>query len=144
MIKVTIKQAKAGFFDRDAIIKAVDRATRKNLSKFGAFVRQRARTSIRKRKGTSPPGGPPYSHTGFLRRFIFFGYDPDRRSVVIGPTLAGSQSGAPENLEHGGRANIRQRDGETERATIRPRPFMGPAFEAERPGLPDLWRDSVR
>jgi hypothetical protein len=144
VIGLEFKAAKEGFFDRAAVRSAVDKATRRALSKFGAFVRTRARTSIRKRRGTSPPGGPPFSHTGFLRRFIFFGYDRDRRSVVIGPVLAGSRSGAPENLEYGGRAEVRRRDGRAESAAVRPRPFMGPAFQEELPGFPDLWRDSVR
>ena len=48
-------------------------------------VRTTARHSIHKRKRTIAPGEPPSSHTGLLRRFIFFGYDRERRSVVIGP-----------------------------------------------------------
>jgi hypothetical protein len=113
------------------------------LSKFGAFVRQRARTSIRKRKGTSPPGQPPYSHVGLLRKFILFAYDQDRKSVVIGPTLTKEESEAPRLLEHGGNTEMEVR-GKARRVRYRPRTFMGPAFEAEKPKLPALWRDSVR
>ena len=74
------------FFDRQAVISKVDAATRRVLSRFGAFVRRSAKSSIRKRKKAAPPGQPPSSHTGLLKKFIFFGYDADRRSVVIGPT----------------------------------------------------------
>ena len=137
---------KSMFFDRKPVIDATDRAARRMLSRFGAFVRQRARTSMRKRKGTSPPGKPPHSHTGLLRRFIFFGYDRRRRSVVIGPTaLSNSNGQAPALLEYGGTARLRNpRTGKTRAAVFRGRPFMGPAYEAERPQLPSLWRNSLR
>ena len=92
MLGMTFQAAKGGFFNRDKVMRSVDAGTRKVLSKFGAFVRQRARTSIRKRKGTSPPGSPPYSHVGLLRKFILFAYDPQRKSVVIGPTLIRAES----------------------------------------------------
>ena len=90
MFTMSLKSAKSGFFDRAAVVRAVDQATRRNLSRFGAYVRQRAKTSIRRPPKTatvriSRPGRPPYSHTGLLKRFIFFAYDADRQSVVIGP-----------------------------------------------------------
>ena len=113
------------------------------LSRFGAFVRTRAKTSIRKRKGTSPPGSPPHSHVGLLRKFILFAYDPTRKSVVIGPTLIRAESQAPRLLEHGGEA-VRRTKTRTRRLRYRPRPFMQPAFAAEQSKLPPLWRDSVR
>lgn len=94
------------FFDRRAIRRKTDRATRRVLSRFGSFVRQAARRSIRKRKKASEPGRPPSSHAGHLRRFIFFGYEPEKRNVVIGPSaLSGPGMGeAPEVLEYGGTA----------------------------------------
>lgn len=48
MLSMTISQAKAGFFDRKAVLSAVDRAERKNLSKAGAYIRTSARSSMRK------------------------------------------------------------------------------------------------
>jgi hypothetical protein len=143
MIGMTFQAAKGGFFDREKVKRSVDSGTRRVLSKFGAFVRTRAKTSIRKKKGTSPPGQPPYSHVGLLRKFILFAYDAQRQSVVIGPTLTKEGSTAPRLLEHGGNAVIEDR-GKKRRARYRPRPFMQPAFEAEKPKLPTLWRDSVR
>lgn len=132
------------FFDRPAVMARVDAATRKVFSKFGAFVSQRAKTSIRKRKSIAPPGEPPSSHTGLLKRFIFFGYDPDRRSVVIGPArLTGKGRGqAPSLLEHGGPGVVHRRR-KVVQVHVRPRPYMGPAFEKEKPGLPAMWRDSL-
>ena len=121
---------KGTFFDRAAIVEKLDPAVKKALSKFGAFVRQRSRTSIRQKKGTSPAGQPPYSHTGALKKFIFFGYDPGTKSVVIGPTLAGSQSGAPAALEQGGPARLSEKT-KTRTVLVRARPYMKPAFDAE-------------
>jgi hypothetical protein len=133
------------FFDTKAVRSKVDAATRRVLSKFGAFVRRTARSSIRKRKRISKPGDPPSSHTGLLRRFIWFGYEPSKRSVVIGPVRL-SQKGrgeAPHLLEYGGATKVAYR-GKRKRAKVRPRPFMGPAFEKEQPKLPAMWRDSVQ
>jgi len=141
MMNMRIKQM---FFDRQAVLGAVDRATRSVLSKFGAFVRTAARHSIRKRKAVSQPGSPPSSHVGTLRRLIFFGYDPARKSVVIGPTPLGSEVEAPPLLEYGGRARRKNRKGRNVTATYRPRPFMTPAFESEKTKLPALWANSVK
>jgi hypothetical protein len=164
------------FFDRERVISATNKATRRVLSKFGAFVRTRARTSIRKRKGVSAPGAPPHSHEGTLKRFLFFAYDVQRSSVVIGPAKTNQifvdgyglpKSGTvPGVLEYGGVIGIIEwfRGGKWYRADLRSRrrireeniplrqrdvkiaarPFMGPAYEAELPGLPAMWRDSVR
>ncbi len=129
------------FFDKPAVISKVSAAKRKELSQFGAFVRQSARTSIRHRKGTSPPGKPPYSHEGSLRRKILFGYDPQSESVVVGP-LGFRKSDAPHLLEYGGKATI-QRRGKRVRATYKPRPYMGPAFDETIDQLPAMWRGSV-
>jgi hypothetical protein len=143
VIGMTFQAAKGSFFDREKVKRSVDAGTRRVLSKFGAFVRQRARTSIRKRKGTSPPGQPPYSHVGLLRKFILFAYDPQRKSVVIGPTLTKEGSQAPRLLEHGGDA-VLEEGGKARRVRYRPRPFMRPAFAEEQKKLPALWRGSVR
>ena len=133
------------FFDKKAVTSKVDAAKRGVLSKFGAFVRRAARSSIRKRKKPAPPGEPPSSHVGLLKKFIYFGFDPARQSVVIGPVRL-SQKGrgeAPHLLEYGGTGTV-QRKGKRRQAKIRARPFMGPAFEKEQPKLPAMWRDSVR
>ena len=146
------------FFDRGAVTSATDRATRRLLSRFGAYVRTTAKHSIRKRKRISDPGEPPSSHTGLLRRFIFFGYDRERGSVVIGPMrlnqkvgdlpTCGGQAGAPAALEYGGASTIVAGRGgrkrKKRRVRIAARPYMGPAFQHERPKLPAMWRDSVR
>jgi len=194
------------FFDSREVIDRVDRATRGVFSKFGAYVRTAARRSIRKRRKSSAPGRPPSSHTGLLKRFIFFSYDSGARSVVIGPErLSGRNRGeAPGILEYGGGLrgvkNTRRRlrhvgdsgeiaiggprsaatksvvdwKGRRRRVTyarlatslqaaranrlneelygparfsaarVEERPYMGPAFQKELPGLPGMWQDSVK
>lgn len=147
-----IDRAKGLFFDRAAVQSAVDRVKRKNLSRFGAFVRRTARSSIRKRKrGSSRPGQPPFSKTGLLRQFILFGYDAAAESVVIGPAKLNKPGSAPEVLEHGGVAEIirvRVRKGnrsrERQRVLIKARPYMRPAFEAELKKAALVWKDTVR
>lgn len=144
MIDMRIKSL---FFDRPKVQRAMDRAKRRSLSRAGAFIRQRARTSIRKRKRQSRPGQPPSSHTGLLRRFILFGYDRRGDSVVVGP-VGFRRSRAPNVLEFGGRSTVesRRRGGRRQKRTVRisARPYMRPALEKERSQLPAVWRNSVR
>lgn len=134
------------FFDRPGIKRAVDRSTLRVLSRFGAFVRRTAKSSIRRRKRVSDPGKPPSSHTGKLKRFIWFSYDPKAKSVVVGPTSFGSGESKPELLEHGGTGIVvaQKRGKRTKKnATYKARPFMGPAFEKEQPKLPGMWADAL-
>ena len=155
----SMKQVSAQlFFDTKKVIDSVDKATRQVLSKAGAFVRRRARSSIRKRKKPSAPGSPPSSHVGRLKRGILFSYDPDAQSVIIGPRIDNASRGSggsklvPQLLEEGGtgtiRTRVRKNDGSREikrvSVTIKKRPFMGPALEAEKKNFPKLWANSVR
>lgn len=141
---IGLKIDKSMFFDRGIVLKKVDSATRRVLSKFGAFVRTTARHSIRKRKGASSPGSPPNSHVGLLKKLIYFGYDTGKRSVVIGPTPLRGTAEAPPLLEYGGRTTIKDRKGRRARANYKARPYMGPAFEQEKKKLPSLWANSIR
>ncbi len=143
MIGIKFSEAKDMFFDRPAVMSATDRAQRKVFSKFGSFVRRTARSSIRKRKSISEPGQPPSSHTGILKRTIFFLYSPETRSVIIGPVLLNKGTDAPRLLEHGDTVTRRRRKRRV-RVKYRPRPFMGPAFAKEQQQLPALWRNSVK
>jgi len=136
------------FFDRKKVIRAADRANRRILSKAGAFIRTTAKHSIRKRKAASPPGSPPSSHTGLLRRFIFFGYERSRQTVVVGPMRLNQKAGtAPAALEYGGTSVVvegTRRRRRKRRVRIAARPFMGPALAKEAPKFPKLWMNSVR
>ena len=145
---------KSLFFDKAGVVNKVDKATRKVLSKFGAFVRTTAKSSIRKRKKPSAPGSPPSSHVGLLKKFIFFSYEPQSRNVVIGPVLLSSKKSSGSNtvpgvLEYGGKTqravwDDSEKQRKQKNVTIRKRPFMHPAFDKELSKLPAMWRDSVK
>ena len=162
MLGFKIDAAKHFFFDREAVTNAIGRASASAMSKIGSFIRRAARSSIRKRKKTSKPGQPPSSHTGMLREFIFFAYDPSRKSVVIGPAKTNqvyfggdgqpTTGTVPEVLEFGGqiqvlevlgrsgwkRADLRSRrrlagrKTRLRRVNIAARPYMGAALAKER------------
>lgn len=111
MIGFRIDQAKGFFFDKPAVRDAMDRATVRVFSRFGATVRLTARRSIRKigKKGeASKPGQPPKSRTGLLREHIYYAYDKQSRSVVIGAALLNRSTWAQRNLESG--ATIRKKN----------------------------------
>ena len=145
MFDINFKAAKGMFFDRVLIKNKADAATKKRLSKFGAYVRQTSRQSIRRRKVSSRPGQPPSSHTGLLKDFIYFGYDENRQSVVIGPVvLARKASGIPEVLEYGGNVTIQWGSARGQTVSIEARPFMGPAFDKEVDRASSLWANSIK
>lgn len=139
MIDLKIKEM---FFDRVAVSKQADKARFRNLSKAGAYVRQRAKTSIKRRAGVSEPGSPPFSHTDLLRRWILFGYDKGSDSVLVGPVAIRSGT-APRALEVGGASKARQR-GQTVPIRIKKRPYMVPALQKESKNFPGLWENSIK
>ena len=136
-------QMRAIFFDDAKVLRAIGRAKRRAMIRGGALVRQIARRSIRKRKKTSAPGRPPSSHAGDLRNKIFFGYDPDTASTVIGPVKYAAGE-APNLLEFSGTVVRRLKSGRTRRLHYRARPCMAPALKVGTPKLPPMWRKSVR
>jgi hypothetical protein len=139
-----VESLKRGFFDRRRVIDATVAAERRVLSRFGAFVRQRDRTSQRRGKGVSAPGRPPAAHLGLVRDLTFFAYDEANRSVVEGPAKLNRPSAdALVRLEEGGETT-RLRHGKEARAFYRPRPHAKPAFDEELKRMPPLWRDEIR
>lgn len=130
------------FLDRDAVIRATERGQRRALAKGGAYVRMTARRSIRKRKAISEPGSPPSSHQGDYRKSIFFAYDPQTESVIIGPRADFGSKGSrvPELLEFGGPA-VDWRN--WQRVNYRARPHMEPALEKSESKIAEFWRDEV-
>jgi len=140
-----MKDAKNLFFDRPAVQAMMSRKERKVLSKFGAFTRQRAKSSIKQsaKNQSSQPGEASRGHTGGLKQNIFFSADPGRRSVVIGPTAFKGRTGQElEALEFGGETIIHDRHKgllqSNRRATIKARPTMTLAFQAEQRNLASL------
>jgi hypothetical protein len=147
-------EKKRFFFDRQIVINAVGRASAKNLSNAGSFIRQSARSSLRRRKKASSPGEPPSVHSQdrvATLKNIWFVFDPAQRSVVVGPLklngsrLEGSnRETVPSLHELGGTAVVGGRRKRKRRAKYAPRPFMGPAMERELPKFAGLWANSVK
>jgi hypothetical protein len=164
MLTLKFKAAQSGFFDREAVTDRLDAATRKNFNEFGRLVRARAQRSILIREGSASPGQPPHGHkSGFrerrsrstgrvrtrrvslLREFIFYSFDQQSKSVVVGPVrLNGTiSSESLPALEYGGPSTAKIK-GKRRRIRVAAHPFMRPAAAAELPQLPAMWRDSVR
>jgi hypothetical protein len=132
----TVAAFKDFFFDSPKVLAAIDRANRKALSRFGAFVRRRARSSMKRRKNkVSRPGQPPFAKKGMLKNLLFFAFDPKTKSVVVGPaTINGSP--VPKTHEFGGFLRVRKKEnGKRISKPVRfaERPFMAPALKAELP-----------
>lgn len=146
---VTYK-SKAMFFDRKAVERIVGKKTAKALSKAGAFVRTRARSSLRRRKATSAAGTPPSVHSSdsvATLKNILFALNPNNLSVVVGPVKINRRSSVPALHEFGGSQRITERGGRgrsrVRQANYAPRPFMAPALAAEAPKFPALWGGTV-
>lgn len=128
----TIVRFKANFFSRH-LSGTVSKGAMRALSKLGAFVQRRTKSSIRYAANPSKPGKPPRAirHSGFsrektnrttgavtkqstspLRELIFFAYDSARKTVVIGPAIfLRSKSGpgrVPRVLGEGGTVTTRK------------------------------------
>jgi len=137
---------KGAFFDSAKVIKAMATADRKAQSKFGAYVRTRARSLLRRRKKASSPGSPPSVHASgkyATLKNVLFGYDVRSRSTIVGPVLLRNKSAkasVPKLHEFGG--SVLRPSGKTARYPARP--FMAPALAAERPRFPNLFRASLR
>ena len=109
-IRVTAEVTKL-FFDRRTIIDRIGRAKAAVLSKAGAFIRRTAKGKIRYAQSVSKPGSPPHAHASKkggkdspLRELIFFAYDEQTNSVVIGPMPFRGSAIVPRVLELGGTA----------------------------------------
>lgn len=79
---------KAAFFDSEKVRRHLEIADLKAQSKIGAYIRTRARSSLRRRKSTSSPGSPPSVHSSdgvATLKNIRFGYDFKTKSTVVGP-----------------------------------------------------------
>lgn len=141
----SIQDFQKAFFDPAAVTDPAERAYRAKLSRHGAFVRRRARSSIRKRKRSARPGEPPTDRKGLLKKFILFGYEPDIRTVVIGPAklMGKANYTVPEVLEHGGRVVVLRPGRKPRPANYRGNEFMGPAQAAELPKFLGSLKDSI-
>lgn len=95
-----VDRFKGGFFDRGAIITAMSVAERKAMMRTGGYLRKVARNSMRKKKGPAKPGEPPHVHVGHIKNLLFFAYDTQTGSLVVGP-VGFNGSPVPNILEFG-------------------------------------------
>ena len=116
------------------VARQAKRASIESLGHAGGAIRLAAVRSIRKRKGPSPSGQPPHTHTRRLPRAIKYAVEKQRQAVVIGPDIQ-SLGTAGKAHEHGGHYR---------RERYPKRPFMGPALEKVKPRLTKFWAGSVR
>jgi hypothetical protein len=86
----TIVQFKSMFFDAEKILNAAGKAIVKNLNYIGGYVAKVARHSIKKGSShaVSKSGTKPLSHTGLLKKHIYYGYNPMHESVIVGPAYS--------------------------------------------------------
>jgi len=121
------------FFDKGKVRALMSIKTRRALEIAGALIRRTARQSMqyvtsvaeqerriaegtRKQKvrlrSVSAPGEPPRAvrpHP-WIREFLYYAYDPARRSVVVGPVrLPRTRINVPQLHEFGGQAVVRSR-----------------------------------
>jgi hypothetical protein len=116
-----VDKFKNGFFDRGRVLEAMDAATFREMKRMGALTRTVAKRSMVKRKGASLPGRPPHEHVGTIDRLLFFAYDYQSESMVVGP-VGFSGSTVLRDLEYGKKASGKLG------GAIAPRPFMRPAM----------------
>ena len=121
-------------FDEDGLVARVAKASLAVLRRMGAYVRRAAQHKVRSSEKPSPPGTPPHSKTGVLKRGILFGVEKRRQSVVIGPSerFVGESMSAHE---FGGRYR---------KERYPKRPLMGPTLKESAPRLSRLWEDAVK
>lgn len=143
---LVVIRASRFFFDSDLVRKELRAAERKAFSQAGSYVRAVARNSMRTQsdpKKVSRPGKPPFSKKGQLKNLLFFSYDPQTRSVVVGPEALGKAQ-APSALEFGGTVTVRRRKrngrpGKPVRSDIAARPYMEPALEISKSKIPEAF-----
>lgn len=151
-------KAKNFFFDRKKVENILGKESAQAIIKSLAFVRTRARSSLRRRKKIAAPGSPPSVHSNHpvaSLKNIWFALDTQSLTGVAGPLVFQSQNiesnsaGTGAALqEFGGRAVIRRRQRRSRQpirrksATFAPHPFMLPALKAEAPKFPSLWLTS--
>jgi len=121
-------------FDKQKVLLKTKQANISSLGHAGAALRLTARRSIRARKKASPPGTPPHTRRGQLKRAIAYAVDKQRAVVAIGPERDGVGTSGSAH-EFGGRYR---------RERYPKRPYMGPALEKLQDRLPDFWANSVR
>ncbi len=149
---------KRNFFDRAAVLEAMDRKTVRALGRAGVIIQRAGKRLLKYGQTVSSPGSPPTVHktSGFtriarrgkkagqpqpvspLRELVFYAYDPASKSTVVGPEIFrnAKSRGAPKALEKGGEVQVTKRDGTTTIQRVEARPFMLPALQSKVSVIP--------
>lgn len=117
---------------QDSVLNAVKSRSRDAMAHLAAKVRLAAQSSITTSEEPSPPGSPPHTRQGQLRRAIVF--DVGESDAIVGPR-ASIVGPIGELMEFGG--EFFGRDYED-------RPFMGPALEEAIDDFAGQWSGSLR
>lgn len=117
---------------QDSVLNAVKSRSRDAMAHLAAKVRLAAQSSITTSEEPSPPGSPPHTREGQLRRAIVFSVGES--DAIIGPR-ASVVGPIGELMEFGG--EFFGRDYEA-------RPFMGPALEEAIDDFAGQWSGSLR
>lgn len=121
-------------FDEKLLLAKVAKASIDVLRRMGAYVRKVARSKVKISPEASPPGTPPNSRNGLLKRAILFGVEKRKQSVVIGPSEA--IIGTAQSAHEFGGAYKNER--------YPKRPLMGPSLKESVPHLTKFWQDAVK
>ena len=96
-----------------AVLNPAEKGGNKALKRAAAYVRGVARRKVKRRKHkNSPPGQPPYAHSGVFKASILFEVDPGNLAAYVGPqrlaTFRTNFQGqpVPQILEFGGDAAL--------------------------------------
>lgn len=143
---LVVIRASRTFFDSDEVLAQLRKEERAALSRAGKYVRAVARNSMRRQsnpKRFSQPGKPPFAKRGQLKNLLFYQFDPQTRSVVVGPEAFGKAQ-APSALEFGGTVTVRRRKrngrpGKPVRSDIAARPYMEPALKISKSKIPEAF-----
>jgi len=153
-VEVGFRSLSGAFFDSEKVRRSLDAKTRRALSRFGAFVWRRSKSSLKYRTVKSAAGSPPSVHrseqftrikkskgkevrqaSSPFRELRYFAWDERTRSVVVGPTIFRRSNLIPKLHAFGG--SVRTKKG---LATYQKRPTEELALQAELPKFTGLFR----
>ena len=121
-------------FDADDLVARAAKASQDVLRRMGAYVRKVAQSKVRRSDRPSPPGSPPHTRKGLLKRAILFGVDRQGSRVLIGPGFR--HVGVSMTAHEFGGGYKRQR--------YPKRPLMGPSLRESAPHLAKMWENAVK
>ena len=108
-----IRMSTRSSFQPRAILKPAEKGGNKALKRAAAYVRGVAKRKVKRRKRkNSPPGQPPYAHSGVFKASILYAVDPDNLAAYVGPQRLASYrtnyhgQPVPRILEFGGDAAL--------------------------------------